>query len=101
MRLWNTIIVYDVYALAETPEKAREVIMAAINGGELQPSDQNAIPVNHERSIRESWKEQRPFVGEDVSDKDFESIKGKNTLEIFQMIFSKQPVNDVTAKKAK
>ncbi len=101
MKLWNVIIVHDVFALAESPEKAREVILAAIHNGELPPCDQNAIPVNHERSIREAWREQKPFVAEDVSDKDFESIKGKTTLEIFGQIFSKMPVNDVTARASK
>lgn len=100
MRVHNVIVVYDVYAVAETPESARAAILGAIASNELQPSDQNAIPVNHERSIREQWRTEKPFVGEDVSDADFERCKGKTTLDIFNMLHTKPPA-DPNAKPAK
>lgn len=101
MKVHNVIIVFDVYAVAEEPAAAREAIIAAINNGEIKISDQNAIPVNHERSIRDSWRDERPFIGADVSDEDFESLKGKTTLEIFKMIMTKEPPADPTAKAPK
>lgn len=101
MKVHNVIVVYDVYAVAETPEAAREAILGAIAAGELNPSDQNAIPVNHERNIRESWREQKPFIGADVSDADFETCKGKTTLDIFNMLFTRTDPTEKTrtAKK--
>lgn len=101
MKVWNVIVVHDVYAIAETPEAARASIIAAIASGEIEITEQNAIPVNHERSIRETWRDQKPFVGDDVSDADFETLKGKTTLEIFKMIMTKEPPVDPTAKAPK
>lgn len=100
MKVWNVIVVHDVYAIAETPESARAAIIAAIASGEIELTEQNAIPVNAERGLRESWREQKPFVGDDVSDADFETLKGKTTLEIFKMINEKLPA-DPTAKTPK
>jgi hypothetical protein len=90
MKLHNVIVVFDVYAVSSDGEdsatKARECVLAAIASGELAPSDQNAIQVLNERNIREAWKAERPFVGADVSDADFEQLKGKTTEDVFNML---------------
>lgn len=89
-RLHNVVIVYDVYCVAESPEEARQAVKDLINAenpdDRLAISDENALPVTHTRSIRDSWKDQSPVVAADVSDADFDRIKGKKTLEIFETL---------------
>lgn len=89
MKLYNTIIVYDVYAVAENEEDARAAVLANIR---LQPPDslrateENALEVRELRSIRSIWLDQKPCVGESVSDEDFERLRGKTTKDIFEML---------------
>lgn len=92
MRLYNTIMVFDVYCVAESPEEARATILEAIRDGEqpLDPSEQNALPVSREREVRDAWREEKPFVGATVSDEDFERCKGKTTFEVFKMLHVKE-----------
>ena len=33
----------------------------------------------------------KPFVADDVSDDDFERVKGKTTIEVFEMLHVKKP----------
>lgn len=92
--LHNVVIVYDVYCVAESPAEAREAVKQLIVSSDpeerLAISDENALPVVHARSIRDSWKEQSPVVAADVSDADFERIKGKKTLAIFETLSETQ-----------
>lgn len=94
MKLYNVIVVYDVYAVAESHEKAREAVLMAIVGGDgvtpESPSEQTAIESRENKNIRDAWIEQKPFVGDDVSDQDFESLRGKNTVEIHAMLYKKK-----------
>ncbi len=104
MRIQNVIVVYDVYCVTgddeQAPQHAREEIIRAIQNGELAPSDQNAIPVSMERAIRETWKDERPFVAADVTDAEFETLKGKTTLDIFNMLHVKELTASGRGKKS-
>ncbi len=86
----NVILVFDTYVVAESPEAARQAVKDLIADPDpesrLMPDDENARPVLHERSIRDTWKEQSPLVAADVSDEDFARIKGKKTLAIFNLL---------------
>lgn len=88
--LHNVVLVYDVYVVAESSEAARQaakdLVLAENPEDRLPPNDENALPVNHARAIREAWKTQAPIVAADVSDETFEQIKGKKTLEIFEIL---------------
>lgn len=96
VRLHNVVIVFDVYCVAESPEAARQAVKDLILSDDpaerVSPSDENALPVVHQRSIRDTWKDEAPIVAADVSDADFERIKGKKTLAIFEML-SESPKN--------
>ncbi len=93
MKLYNTIVVFDVYAVAESEEDARAAVMANIrqNADPLRATEENALEVREARSIRSTWLDQKPCVGGEVSDEDFEKLKGKNTQEIFEMLHLKKP----------
>lgn len=91
MRLHNVVIVFDVYCLSESPETARAAVIDAFtnpdkDGNVLPPSEQVAIQVVHTRSVREAWRNQNPIVAGDVADADYERIKGKTTLEAFDLV---------------
>lgn len=94
MKLYNTIVVYDVYCVANSPEEARAAVHRAIHGSPdvepFPPSEQVAMETTAKRNVRSAWEQQGPFVADDVSDDDFECVKGKKTLEVFEMLYTKQ-----------
>lgn len=90
MKLFNAIALWDVYVVAETGEKAREALIATIqNDPDFKASEVIATETSRD-SIRESWRGERPIVADDVSDKDFEQVKGRTTSEIFQHLYLKR-----------
>jgi hypothetical protein len=101
MKIFNTVIVYDVYCVAESPEHAREAALANIRDAAdpLPPSEQVALEVRAEREIRAAWAESGPLVGADVSDGDFAKLKGKKMMEIFAMLHKKPEKTDEPATK--
>jgi hypothetical protein len=90
MKVFNAIAIYDVYVIAETSEAAREALLVHIAEG-MEPSEIVGVEANREPAIRASWREQKPLVGADVSDADFETLKGKTTIQVYQDIYTKQP----------
>jgi hypothetical protein len=90
MKLYNVIAVWDVYVVAESSEDARKALLAAIAGSQ-EPSEIVGTEVTREASIRTSWVEQKPFVGDEVSLADFNTLKGKATGEIFKQLYTKEP----------
>jgi len=93
MILFNVVAVWDVYVAAESHDAARAAVDELIKAGELPVSESNALPVRREVEVREAWRDQRILVGADVSDADFEKLKGKTALQVFQMLHTKQPEN--------
>ena len=94
MKLFNAIAIFDVYVVAESSESARAALLAAIGWphGEvdgLAPMEITATEALRENAIRESWREERPFVAMDVSDDDFKKCAGKTTFEMFKLIYTK------------
>lgn len=88
MKLYNVILIADCYVVAESGEAAREALKTAILEGEKH-TEETALEVRNETSIREAKKADKPFVGADVSDADFEKLKGKTTVEIYKLIYTK------------
>lgn len=92
-KLYNVIVVYDVYCVAESPEDAIETIKAAIVAeppDRLANSEEVANETTSERSIRTAWLEEKPFIGSTVSDADFEALKGKSTLAQFKQLYTRE-----------
>lgn len=90
MKLFNAIIIYDYFVVAENGAEAIETLKFWIEDG-APTSEQKAMEARDERNIRLSWRDQRPLVGSSISDGDFEKhIKGHTTLDVFQHIYSKR-----------
>jgi predicted NAD-dependent protein-ADP-ribosyltransferase YbiA (DUF1768 family) len=91
MKLFNVVIIHDVFVVGDNPEKAREAVLAAIREG-TSPTEMTALEARSESNIRQSWREQKPYVAADISDADFEKVvKGHTTIEMFKQIYTKQP----------
>jgi hypothetical protein len=88
VKLYNTIIVFDVFVVAESPETARAAALEGLRG-ELAPSEQVATEVTRPNTIRAAWAAQTPFVADDVSDADFKTIYGKTTDAIYALLYTK------------
>ncbi len=80
-KLFNTIIVWDVYAIAEDEADARAAAIANILEG-LPASEQVAREVG-KQAVRAAWVNEKPLVGSAVSDEDFEKIKGKTCEQVW------------------
>lgn len=91
LRLYNTIIVYDVYTVGHTEEAARESLLAAILSGEAKPTETIAREVTMSNSIRTSWLEQKPWYASDVSDDEFEQFKTMTTSAVWDRFYKRQP----------
>lgn len=93
MRIFNVIMIHDMYVVAESNTDAVEAVRAFITEqagtGDVKPTEQTALESRSANNIRESWRKERPLVGPGVSDADFETLKGKTTSEIWDMIYSK------------
>lgn len=89
MKLYNTIVIFDVYTIANSAEAARQSALQWIRERELPVSESTAIETRTD-NIRSSWRDQKPLVADDVSDSDFESIKGKTAADIWAQLYTKQ-----------
>jgi hypothetical protein len=91
VKLFNAIAIYDIYIVAESGEAARKALVLAIKDDpDFKPSEVVANESVREGSIREGWREERPLVAADVSDGDFEKVRGRTTSEIFQRLYLKR-----------
>lgn len=92
MKLFQTIIIFDVVAAANSEEAARLALLALIRD-QLEPQAPNEIlarEITQEREIRVAMRTAKPIVGGDVSDADFETIRGKTNLEMFERLYTKK-----------
>lgn len=86
-------MIHDVYVVAESNTDAIDALRALITeqagAGDLKPTEQTALESRNANNIRESWQKERPLVGAQVSDADFEKLKGKTTSEIWDLVYGK------------
>jgi len=91
MKLFKTIVMWDVVVVANSHEAARQAVKDWIATGELAASEEVALEIRDESGIRDAWKKQKPLVGADISDGDFEKrVKGRTTIEMFEHIYTKR-----------
>ena len=92
LRLFNTILIFDVYVVARTAETARECLLAAIRQADdpQQPSESVARDVTMKNSIRQSWVEQKPLYASDVTDEEFEANRPYGTMELYERFYEKR-----------
>jgi len=91
MKLFKTIVMWDVVVVAQSHDAARQAVKDWIATGELPASEEVALEIRDETNIRDAWKTQKPLVGADIADVDFEKcVKGRTTIEIFKHIYTKR-----------
>ena len=92
LRLFNTIIIFDVYTVARTAEAAREGLLSAIRASEnpAEPSESVAREITMKNSIRLSWVEQKPWYANDVTDDEFAALKENTTMQLFERFYEKR-----------
>lgn len=93
MKLFNVVAMYDFFVVAETSEAARDALLAWIRDGAepIDPTDIAGTPIMRENAVRKSALDKKPLVGADVSEKDFESIRGKTVGETYTFLYTKEP----------
>lgn len=90
LKLFNVITIWDVYVVAKDEEAAKEVVRQWAQSGELPPSSEAVLETRENRQIRGEWLDQKPLIGNDLSDEEFASLKGKTTLQAFERFYSKR-----------
>lgn len=89
LRLYNTIIFFDVYTIARSGEAAREALIELIRSGQIEPTESVAKESTMASSIRASQVEQSPLVASDVTDEEFETLKGITNAQAFERFYKK------------
>lgn len=90
MRLYNTIAIYDVYHVARSGEAARQALLEGIASGDIKPMEVTATESKMANSIRASWVDQPPFIASDITDEEFESLKGITTSRAFERFYQRR-----------
>mgnify|MGYP001289189670 CR=1 FL=1 len=88
LRLYNTIVVFDVYMIARSAEAAREGLLSTITGT-IAPTETVAKEVTMPNSIRQSWVNEKPWMALDVTEEEFEQLKGITASEAFTKLYTK------------
>lgn len=85
MRLMNVIVIYDVYCVAEQEGPAIDAVRSLVLSGEIKPNHYKALALGTS-PVRPDWRAERPIVADDISDVDFERLKGKTTQEVYDLL---------------
>lgn len=90
LRLYNAIVIYDDYVIAKSGEAAREALLAAVAAGDLSPMEIVAKEVTMANSIRTSKVEDKPLVANDVTDEEFETLRGITNSVAFERFYTRR-----------
>jgi hypothetical protein len=89
LRLFNTIIIFDVYTIARSGEAAREALIELIKTAQIEPTEAVAKESTMANSIRASQADVSPLVAVDVTDEEFEQLKGITNAQAFERFYKK------------
>lgn len=90
-KLFNVIVVFDVYAVARNGESARECVLNWIRNEQLEPSEQRALEARRDPEVRLAWREEKPLVADDITDEEFDGfVKGNTTIKVFEHLYLKR-----------
>jgi hypothetical protein len=90
LKLHNTIVTWDVYCFSYGHEPALIAVMELIRAGELNATHMKALE-QHVAPISPKFRDERPIVAADVSDEDFETLKGLTTQQAYELISKRYP----------
>lgn len=85
MKLYNTIIAFDCYVFAESEGAAIDALNEMIKSGEVGGTHRKALELRAS-PVRKEWQDERPLVAADVSDADFERLRGKTIQQAHEML---------------
>ncbi len=95
MKLFQTIVIFDVVVAGRDEADARETLLKEVRGqlgaDPAEPSEITAKEIRHERDIRSKMREAPPLVGEQLTDEEFLKIKGQTNLAVFMKLYTKRP----------
>ncbi len=87
-RLFNVITLQDFYVIAVDHDDARRAANEIIATGEQKPYEQVAYETTKQREIRDSWKDQPPWISSGVTD--YEPIDTDTCGVLWERIYSKR-----------
>ncbi len=90
LRLYNRIVIFDDYVVAKSPEAANEIFMNEILEGRVAPMESVCKEVTMANSIRSSKTDDKPLVANDVTDEEFETLKGITNSAAFERFYTRR-----------
>lgn len=90
LRLFNAIVIFDDYVVAKSSEAAREALLAAIASSDVTPMEIVAKETTMANSIRSSKTDDKPLVAADVTDEEFETLKGITNSAAFERFYTRR-----------
>jgi hypothetical protein len=90
LKLYNAIAIFDVYMVSRDGNLARESLISAIASGDVEPTEVTATEIRQQGSIRASWLEKSPYIATDVTDAEFETLKGITTSAAFDRFYTRR-----------
>ncbi len=90
LKLYNTIVIFDDYVVAKSGEEARAALIAGIADGSVQPMEAVAKEVTMKNSIRTSMVEGKPLIASDVTDAEFDTLKGITNSAAFEKFYMRR-----------
>ncbi len=90
MKLFNTTHIYDLYVIANSWQEALEKSKQVIMKGDEKPFDANTIEIKKQIDIRVEWKDQAPFVADEITDEELAKVGASTTSEYFTKLYTKE-----------
>lgn len=90
MKLFHTIVHYDLYVLAADRDAAFVTARAAIDAGLEAPAEMVALEPRRLTDIGPTWVEQAPYIGDGITDEQAAGA-GETCGAVFDNLYAKAP----------
>jgi len=99
VKLFQTIVIFDVVVAGKDDADARDTLLKEIRGfleakgaaPFLEPTTHTACEIRNERDLRAQMRDKPPIVGEALTDAEYQTLKGKTNLDVFNALYTKTP----------
>jgi hypothetical protein len=85
MKLYNCVLQFDVYIVANNAQEAIDACTGIIQRGE-PPTDKVTYDIRTLRDIRVDWRDQQPFVAPSVTDEQYAPLADLTTESVFNAL---------------
>lgn len=100
MKLYNCVLQYDVYIVANSAQEALDACAGIVARGE-PPTDKVTYDIRTLRDVRVDWRDQMPFVSPQITDEQYAPLSELTTEGVFDALASKNASSSKNASLSK